>query len=274
VNQSCTITNREATMPYATNDGVRIYYETEGSGPPLVLHGGLSGSLNDWRDFGYVDALRDDYRLILIDPRGHGQSDKPHDPIAYAYHLFVGDVVAVLDDLGVATAHFWGYSMGALVGFAVGQYAPARFRSLILGGQHPYAQDAQAFRQRAVTTRTGGPAGVVAMWEQTGVSWPETLRARLLLNDVEALAAVWVAIGEAPGCGANLRDVSLPMLIYCGDRDDSYALAQAAAAEAQQATFVTLSGLNHGEATCSDLIIPHIRAFLAGLGGTSAPNDR
>jgi pimeloyl-ACP methyl ester carboxylesterase len=80
-------------MPYATHDGVRIYYETEGSGPPLLLHAGLSMSLNDWRDFGYVNALRDDYRLILLDPRGHGQSDKPHDPIAYAYNLLVGDVV-------------------------------------------------------------------------------------------------------------------------------------------------------------------------------------
>jgi pimeloyl-ACP methyl ester carboxylesterase len=180
-------------------------------------------------------------------------------------NLLVGDVVAVLDDLGVATAHFWGWSMGAHVGFAVGQYAPARFRSLILGGQHPYARDPQTFQQRAVTTRTGGPAGVVAMWEQTGVPWPATLRARLLLNDVEALAAVWIAVGEAPDFGANLREVPLPMLIYCGDRDDSYARAQVAAAAAQQATFVTLSGMNHGESTCSPAVIPEVRTFLAGV---------
>ena len=52
-------------------------------GPPLVLMHWLTGSLEDWRVFGYVDALKESYRLILIDARGHGQSDS-HDPAAYA----------------------------------------------------------------------------------------------------------------------------------------------------------------------------------------------
>jgi pimeloyl-ACP methyl ester carboxylesterase len=67
-------------MPYATNDGVCIHYQEEGSGPPLVLLHGFTLSLEHWRDSGYVTALRDDSRLILMDPRGHGASDKPHDP--------------------------------------------------------------------------------------------------------------------------------------------------------------------------------------------------
>ena len=70
-------------MPFATNDDVRIHYEREGSGPPLVLHHGLFQALQAWRDDGYVEALAGDYALILMDPRGHGASDKPHDPAAY-----------------------------------------------------------------------------------------------------------------------------------------------------------------------------------------------
>ena len=85
-------------MPYAMNDGVRIYYEREGSGPPLVLQHGFTRSLEGWRDSGYVDALKDTYDLILVDARGHGRSDKPHDSADYVLDKRVGDILAVMDD--------------------------------------------------------------------------------------------------------------------------------------------------------------------------------
>jgi hypothetical protein len=53
-------------MPHVVNQGVRIHYEMEGSGPPLVLQHGTLGSGADWNDFGYVDALKDNYQLILL----------------------------------------------------------------------------------------------------------------------------------------------------------------------------------------------------------------
>jgi len=65
-------------MPYANNQGIRIRYEVEGTGPPLVLQHGSFGSGADWRDFGYTSALSNDHQLILVDARGHGASDKPH----------------------------------------------------------------------------------------------------------------------------------------------------------------------------------------------------
>ena len=61
-------------MPFARNAGVRIHYETIGTVGALVLHHGTGGSGPDWKDLGYVDALKDRHRLILIDARGHGQS--------------------------------------------------------------------------------------------------------------------------------------------------------------------------------------------------------
>ena len=76
-------------MPYADSNGVRIYYEVEGKpdGPPLVVQHGLTGYLESWRERGYADVLGADYRLILIDARGHGRSDKPHEPEAYVREL-------------------------------------------------------------------------------------------------------------------------------------------------------------------------------------------
>ena len=80
-------------MPYADNGSVRIHYQVEGEGPALVLQHGFTESLVDWYESGYVEALRPDYRLILIDARGHGASDKPHDPDAYVLNRRVADVV-------------------------------------------------------------------------------------------------------------------------------------------------------------------------------------
>jgi pimeloyl-ACP methyl ester carboxylesterase len=95
-------------MPFARNGNIRIHYETAGTGAALVLHHGTGGSGPDWVDLGYVEALQDRHRLILIDARGHGQSDKPHDPAAYDLPLRAADVVAVLDELGVQHADFLG----------------------------------------------------------------------------------------------------------------------------------------------------------------------
>lgn len=106
----------------------------------MLLHG-LGGSMEMWYDSGYEKPLKNDYQLILIDVRGHGASDKPHDPKSYKSELLVSDVVAVLDDLNINKAHFLGYLMGGWIGFGIAKYAPERFKSLIRGGMNPYEAD-------------------------------------------------------------------------------------------------------------------------------------
>ena len=64
--------------------------------------------------------MKPKYRLVLIDARGHGQSDKPHDPLSYAPEKFASDIVAVLDDLGMKTAAYWGYSLGGWIWVCLG----------------------------------------------------------------------------------------------------------------------------------------------------------
>ncbi len=70
-------------MSLVKNQDIRIFYEVVGQGQPLVLLHGFAGNSKDWKRNGYVEKLSDDYQLILIDERGHGLSDKPHDPAAY-----------------------------------------------------------------------------------------------------------------------------------------------------------------------------------------------
>jgi pimeloyl-ACP methyl ester carboxylesterase len=144
-------------MPYADNGSVRIHYQVEGEGPALVLQHGFTESLADWYEAGYVQALRPDYRLILIDARGHVASDKPHDPEAYVLNRRVADVVAVLDALNIAKALFWGYSMGGWIGFGIAKYAKERAHALVIGGQHPYARSMESAKcgfSRRISRRT------------------------------------------------------------------------------------------------------------------------
>src|SRR5205085_3116511 len=127
-------------MAYANHNGVRIYYRVIGQGPPLVLQHGFTQTLKRWYLCGYVEMLRQHYRLVLIDPRGHGGSDKPHDPSDYVLSLRVADVLAVLDDLNIQKTIFWGYSTGGRVAFGLARAAPERVSALIIGGHAPSAR--------------------------------------------------------------------------------------------------------------------------------------
>lgn len=111
-------------MPYAVNQGVRIHYQIEGDGQPLVLQHGFTDSLETWYEVGYVEGLKAQYCLILIDASGHGASDKPHEPDAYGREQNVDDITSVLDDLDIPRAHYFGYSMGGRIGFATARRAP------------------------------------------------------------------------------------------------------------------------------------------------------
>jgi pimeloyl-ACP methyl ester carboxylesterase len=70
-----------------------------------MLHG-FTGSLEDWREAGYVDAFKNNYQLVLVDLIGHGKSDKPHNPEFYTLQEYSGDLIAVLDHLKVKSTHF------------------------------------------------------------------------------------------------------------------------------------------------------------------------
>jgi pimeloyl-ACP methyl ester carboxylesterase len=250
-------------MPYADNQGIGIHYQTEGEGPPLVLHHWSLATLQSWYDHGYVSALKDDHRLVLMDARGHGASDKPHIPEAYELKKRVEDIVAVLDDLGIAQADFFGYSMGGWIGFGVARYAPGRFRSLIIGGQHPRAQNIDGLRQFVRYAVDDGPEAFVALWEESfGALSPET-RERMLAYDYEALLAV---AQDRESLEAVLPTMRMPCLLYVGEMDEVYPIAKACAKQIANVTSVSLPGLDHGEAiTRSAEVLPHVRRFLAAV---------
>lgn len=135
--------------------GVKIRYVTEGKGEPVVLIHGLAANAGSWSQTGLKKvnvfaALAKDYRVIAMDCRGHGKSDKPHDPDKYGPEM-TDDVVRLLDHLKISKAHVVGYSMGAGITCDLMLKHPERVRSATLGAGGPYfegtRQPATAFME-------------------------------------------------------------------------------------------------------------------------------
>ena len=116
------------------SDGTRVYYMVQGAGEPVVLiHGyGVTASIN-WKLPGILPALARNYRVVALDVRGHGRSDKPHDPAEYGVNM-ADDVLRMLDHLNIETAHVIGYSMGGFILLKLAVEHPERIRSAVLGG--------------------------------------------------------------------------------------------------------------------------------------------
>jgi pimeloyl-ACP methyl ester carboxylesterase len=255
-------------MPHVVNNGIAIHYQVEGDGAPLILQHGFTDSSESWYELGYVDALRSVYRLILPDTRGHGQSDKPHEPEAYTPANFAADLVAVLDDIGIHKTCYWGYSQGGWIAFALARYAPERISAFVVGGAS--ASTASAFptepgkEDPLVAALKRGPSELVKFYGE----WltPE-LERRLLANDSAALIACRQQRLVTEGYADIVGKIAVPTFLYAGSADPIHNATRQSAAEIANAEFMSLPGLNHIAAMCqSQLILPRVEKFLAKAG--------
>ena len=118
---------------YFDSAGVRIRYVDQGVGPPVLLVHGLTASIEtSWIDTGVLPDLAHDHRVIALDLRGHGKSDKPRDP--RAYEELGMDLIRLLDHLSIERAHVVGYSLGGIIAAKLLTLHPERFLSAVLGG--------------------------------------------------------------------------------------------------------------------------------------------
>ena len=264
-------------MPFAHNERISTCYDVEGQGPPLVLAHWSSDTSEVWRKLGYVDALKNDFSLILYDARGYGKSDQPHEPSEYESRLMVRDVVAVLDDLGIGKAHYFGYSMGARTGFRIATQCAERFVSFILGGCSPYTGKAESqFLDDVLEDFNmilADPEAAVRKREKTlGHSLTEEERKSFLSNDAKAIIASatgrfsWPALSDS-----ELSSIPVPCLVYCGEADPAHRGAKESVNHIPQAKFVSVPGLDHTQAFVQkDEVLPAIKRFLADITRSSA----
>jgi pimeloyl-ACP methyl ester carboxylesterase len=253
---------------YGLTSGSLVIDDTDNqrskSAEPLVLQHGFGDRVETWYELGYVDALKDDYRLILIDARGHGASDKPHEPEVYSFQNVTADVVAVLDNLVISRAHYFGFSMGGKNGFAFAAYAPERLSSLIILGTGASAQDHGPLDLWIASLRQG-PEAVASIWELDAPVSP-ALRQRLVSNDPEALIAQRIQRKNPLGFDDILPTLSIPCLLMVGEADAAYGRVKTCSRLIRDVTFISFPGLGHtGSFLNRAELVQHIRQFLQGL---------
>lgn len=257
-------------MPFFTSpDGVRLHYDVEGAGPPLILHLGAGADSNLWREAGYVEPLSKSYTCVLFDHRGHGKSDHPSSVEANHIDRYSGDVLALVEHLGHSSVSFFGWSNAVTVALKAAQEFPEVFDALVLFG----AMGRRATR-REISEATATRLGVMRekgwwsilepMREAEKFPVPAWFLDRVVATDVQP----WIAYTEArPGWTWSPWDamplVSAPTLLLAGELEDPEDILAEVAAAMPNATRVRIPEREHINAFLySDFVVPRVLDFL------------
>jgi pimeloyl-ACP methyl ester carboxylesterase len=240
-------------------DGTQIAYEVMGeeAGDSAVLlhHGFASTSAINWVRPGLADALVSaGRRVVLVDARGHGESDHPHDPAAYAGNAMARDVSALADHLGLATIDMAGYSMGAFVTIHVAG-TERRLRSIFLGG----IGTGQVRTNRGETVRA-----IIEAFETDEPSTIENVSAKAFRNFADATGQDRLALAAIQRASSGLDPdtvsrITLPTVVVNGDRDTLIGDPGSVAALISHAKSVVVPG-DH----ISAVVKPEFRQSLVG----------
>jgi pimeloyl-ACP methyl ester carboxylesterase len=239
-------------MRFESWDGTKIAYQEWGTETTLTLmpavlhHGFVANAQANWVATGVVQALlAAGRRVVALDARGHGESEKPHDPACYGEQLMVRDLAVLLDRLEVQQVDLVGYSMGAIVALLCAS-CDARVRRLVVGGVGAGVVECGGVDRRAVSNDaivealdTDDPAGIES---------PEALAFRNLADflhaDRIALSAQARSVYRG---GVDLQRISAPTLVLAGSEDPMAVRPEVLAEAIPNASLQTLAG-NHVEA--------------------------
>lgn len=245
-------------------DGVALatYSWGDAEAPTVVLvHGFASSTRDTWVLTGWVRMLeREGFRVLGIDLRGHGRSQKPHDSAGYTVRTMASDVEAVLDTFLIDEAYYVGYSLGARIGWEVLQDLGDRIPRAVLGGVPDgipleHLDVAQVRRYIAdgtpvTDTRTGRYL---------------ELTERVPGNDLEALLALALGLRDSRSIDPDPAHApQQPVLFATGEQDAVIAGSRSLAAAAPQSSFLEIAGRHHFNAPGSRQFRQAALEFLRG----------
>lgn len=246
-------------MQVFQSDGVEIAYLDEGAGDPILLiHGFASNSSVNWVDTGWVRFLKSNgFRVVSIDNRGHGKSEKLYDVADYGAPLMAEDARRLLDHLRIERADVMGYSMGARIAAFLALAHPDRVRSCIFGGlginmvrgvagTGPIAHALEADSIDQVTNPTARTFRAFA--EQTK-------------SDLKALAAC-IRASRSPLTAEDVGRISCPVLVAVGSDDVVGGSAEALADLIPGAEALVIQGRDHMKAVGDRRYKEGVLAFL------------
>jgi pimeloyl-ACP methyl ester carboxylesterase len=251
-------------MDFFSSDGVRIAYidmppESGAGDPILLIHGFASNHAVNWVNTLWVKALnRAGYRVIALDNRGHGQSEKLYEPEAYHSAVMAGDALRLLDHLGIERADVMGYSMGARITAHVALEAPARVRSALLGGLGIH-----------LVQGVGLPLGIADAMEVASLADLTDPQQRMFRafaeqtrSDLKALAACIRGSRQTLSV-EDVRRIALPALVSVGTADTVAGSGPELAALLPNGRALDIPGRDHNLAVGDKIHKQGVLEFLA-----------
>ena len=212
-------------MPFAELADVKLHYRFDGdeSLPVLVLSNSLGTSLDMWQP--QIPALTQRFRVLRYDTRGHGQSSVTEGP--YSIAQLGGDVIALLDHLGLQRVHFCGLSMGGITGMWLGVHHGDRLDKLILCNTAAYIGPPENWTNRAAAVERDGVASIAAAvvdkwltpdFAAQQAELVQTLRAMLGATDARGYAANCLAVRDSD-LRNDVQRITTPTLVIAGTGD-------------------------------------------------------
>lgn len=192
-------------MPFATVNGLRLHYERHGdAGEALVFVHGFTGDSTDWRL--QVAEFSSNYRILVLDNRGHGRSEAPSDRAVYSVERMTADAEQVIAHVGFERYHLVGHSMGGAVAQEIALRSPERLLSLTLQDTTCWAAD----HDQPGGTLPYAPPELIAR-----------AASRIGTMSRDALAGAWQGLLTWEGTLQRALRIKTPTLIIYGDRDAS-----------------------------------------------------
>lgn len=224
----------------SASDGVKIHYLELGRGTPVILiHGYTANAEGKWLKSGIAQALAARHRVIAIDARGHGQSDKPHDPLKYGPRMAT-DVIELLDHLKIQKAHVHGYSMGGGILAQLLARHPERLLTAVFGGSGVQEADP---KWQAQVPKDPEPPAANAPAAPRGENWAASPG-----YDRAALDAVQKYPWKPEERAIDLTKVTIPVLAIVGSLDRPNLRTHRMKREVPNFRSVVLPGETHGSA--------------------------
>jgi len=253
----CLLTGMAAAQDkFFDSNGVRIRYVDVGTGEPVVLiHGYTNFIEGNWIETGVLENLSKDHRVIALDLRGHGKSDKPHDPKAYGTQLGL-DVVRLLDHLNIARAHIVGYSLGGVITAKLLTTSPDRFITTTLvaasGRRNWNAEAERNAEATAVELESGVPyRSLILRTAPSDQPQPskeairKTSQEIVAHNDPLAHAALTRSGRELVVTDVQMAGMQVPALAIVGTADPAVAGVRTLKAAWAALQVITVDGATH-----------------------------
>jgi len=253
---------------------VTIHFWEKGEGEPIIVIAGLFSSLEgmDKDRLGLiVNNLALNFRVIVIEMRGHGKNSKPYSPTEYGAEMAT-DVVRLMDYLNLKRAHVWGYSYGAMLAAKLIETFPERLNKVVLGGAAiadiKKVSDFEWALRYADSIENGEGLGVIARditpaGEEVDLDLIKLLNDKYLApNDDQAMIAV---LRGTPKLGINLdilKTTAIPILMAAGELDANAAEALALKEKYPALEVLIIFGKDHISTPTSPEFLEGVSAFL------------